>query len=225
MQELCDRNLDQVAFAATHNSYAGANYPGFLFPEQDNTIPQQLEAGIRGLWIDTYYGIPGRRVYTDTSKVDPALIEQLNKELGPKFAAAGTGRAPRSPSRLPTRRPRSTSATGSASSAPLMPKRRSSEIAEFMDKNPNEVLIIDLEDYTTPEDTQALIEKTGLVDYVYKGPQGPPWPTLQQMIDSGGRILLVSEHMSGGASWYRPLNDTIQETEFEFKPPDAKSPS
>ena len=88
-----------------------------------------------------------------------------------------------------------------------------------MKNNPDEVLIIDLEDYTTPKDTQALIEKTGLSDYIYKGPQGPPWPTLQQMIDSGGRILLVSEHMTGGASWYRPLNSTIQETPFDFKTP------
>ncbi len=224
MESLCDRSLDEVSFAATHNSYAGANYPGFLFPEQDNTIPQQLDAGVRGLWIDTYYGVPGRRVYTDTSKVDPALIAQVNEELGPKFAAAGAN------IRSTIAKPPADAKTeiylchGFCELGAVSAEQTFREIAEFLEDNPNEVLIIDLEDYTTPADTQALIEKTGLVDYVYKGKQGPPWPTLEEMIESGGRVLLVSEHMSGGESWYRPLNSTIQETPFEFPPADAASP-
>jgi hypothetical protein len=92
-----------------------------------------------------------------------------------------------------------------------------------MAENPREVLVIDIEDYTTPEETQALIEETGLANYVYKGPQGPPWPTLQEMIDSGGRILLVAEHMTGGADWYRRFATTMQETPFQFKQPSDMS--
>lgn len=224
IEELCDRRLDEVAFAATHNSYAGANYPGFLFPEQDNTIPQQMDAGIRGLWIDTYYGVPGRRVYTETSKVDPALIAQVTAELGPKFAAAAAS------VRSKIAKPPAGAKTeiylchGFCELGAVSAEQTFREIAEFLEDHPNEVMIIDLEDYTTPEDTQALIEKTGLVDYIYKGEQGPPWPTLREMIESGGRVLLVSEHMSGGESWYRPLDSTIQETLFEYKPADMASP-
>ncbi len=216
-EELCERNLDQVAFGATHNSYAGANYPGFVFPEQDDTIPEQLDAGIRGLWIDTYYGIPGKRVFTQTDRIDPALSAMIKDELGPKFTAAGER------IRAQIAKPPADAQSeiflchafcelGAVSAGETF-----KQIAEFLEKNPREVLIIDLEDYTTPEDTQKLIESTGLVDYIYKGPQGPPWPTLQEMIDSGGRVLLVAEHETGGASWYRPLNPTIQETEFKFK--------
>jgi hypothetical protein len=218
-KELCGRSLDEVAFAATHNSYAGANYPGFLFPEQENKIPQQLKAGIRGLWIDTYYGVPGRRVYTDTSKVDPALIAQLDKELGSKFSAAGDrirSQVARPPAGAKTR---IYLCHGFCELGAVDAEETFHEIARFMKENPREVLIIDLEDYTTPQDTQRLIKETGLADYVYKGPQGPPWPTLEEMIDSGGRILLVAEHMTGGASWYRRLNPTIQETPFDFKKP------
>lgn len=214
---LCDRPLDQVAFAATHNSYAGANYPGFLFPEQDNTIPEQLDAGVRGLWIDSYYGIPGRRVYTDTSKLDPALIAQINESLGPKFTAAGQRLRSQAAKPPAGAKPSIYLCHGFCELGAVSAEETFKAIASFMKENPNEVLIIDIEDYTTPEDTQALIESTGLSGYVYKGAQGPPWPTLRQMIDSGGRILLVSEHMSGGASWYRPLNSTIQETPFDFK--------
>lgn len=219
MERLCDRPLDRVSFAATHNSYAGATYPGFLFPEQDDSIPEQLEAGIRGLWIDTYYGIPGQRVYTDTSKVDPALIAQVTRELGPQFAAAGN-RIRSQIARPPAdAKPEIYLCHGFCELGAVSAEQTFEEVAEFMEENPNEVLIIDLEDYTTPSDTQALIESTGLVDYVYEGPQGPPWPTLQEMIDSGGRILLVAEHKVGGASWYRPLGKTIQETPFAFKRP------
>ncbi len=219
MKALCGRDLDRVAFPATHNSYAGANYPGFLFPEQDNTIPQQLQAGIRGLWIDTYYGVPGRRVYTDTSKLDPALIAQINQELGPKFAAAGArirSQIAKPPAGAETR---IYLCHGFCELGAVDAEKTFREIAQFLDQNPREVLVIDLEDYTSPEDTQEVIEEAGLAEHVYKGPQGPPWPTLEEMIDSGGRVLLVAEHMTGGADWYRPLNSTIQETPFEFKTP------
>jgi hypothetical protein len=216
---LCDRSLDEVAFVATHNSYAGANYPAFLFPEQDNKIPQQLEAGVRGLWIDTYYGIPGRRVYTDTSKLDPALIAQIRQTLGHKFYEAGNRLRAQIAKPPADTKPRIYLCHGFCELGAVDAKKTFEEIAQFMAENPREVLIIDIEDYTTPEDTQALIEKTGLADYVYKGPQGPPWPTLQEMIDSGGRILLVAEHMTGGADWYRRFATTMQETPFQFKKP------
>jgi hypothetical protein len=86
---LCERRLNQVAFLGTHNSYAGAGYPGFLFPEQEGTISKQLADGVRGLWIDTYYGVPGQRVFTRTDKIDPALNAQLKATLGPQFVQAG----------------------------------------------------------------------------------------------------------------------------------------
>jgi hypothetical protein len=216
---LCGKSLDKVAFAATHNSYAGANYKGFLFPEQDNKIPQQLEAGVRGLWIDTYYGIPGQRVYTDTSKLDPALIAQIRQTLGNKFYEAGNRIRAQIAKPPAGAKPRIYLCHGFCELGAVDAKKTFEEIAQFMAENPREVLIIDIEDYTTPEDTQALIEKTGLADYIYKGPQGPPWPTLQEIIDSGGRILLVAEHMEGGADWYRRFATTMQETPFAFKQP------
>ena len=217
--KLCDKRLNEVAFAATHNSYAGADYPGFLFPEQDNGIPQQLEAGVRGLWIDTYYGIPGRRVYTDTSKLNPALIAQIKQSLGKQFSEAGNRIRAQIAKPPADAQPKIYLCHGFCELGAVDAERSFEEIADFMARNPREVLVIDIEDYTTPADTQALIEKTGLADYMYDGPQGPPWPTLQEMIDSGGRILLVVEHMRGGPEWYRPLEPTIQETPFQFKTP------
>ena len=218
---LCDRPLDRTAFLATHNSYAGADYPDFLFPEQEGTIPIQLDAGVRGLWIDTYYGVPGRRVYTRTDRIDPALNAQLRDELGPAFVEAAMrvrARIAEPPADAPQR---IYLCHGFCELGAVDAGGAFSAIAEFLRQNPGEVLIIDLEDYTTPADTVALLRKTGLADYVYKGPDGPPWPTLRQMIDSGGRVLLVVEHRTAGApSWYRPAyEDVFQETPYQFKTP------
>lgn len=50
---LCDRRLDQVAFAATHNAMSNAE-DGWLAPNQGWSVPHQLEAGVRGLNLDVY---------------------------------------------------------------------------------------------------------------------------------------------------------------------------
>jgi hypothetical protein len=218
---LCDRTLDKVAFLGTHNSYAGADYPDFLFPEQEGTIPSQLEAGVRGLWIDTYYGSPGRRVYTRTDRIDPALNAQLREQLGPKFeqaAARVRARVAQPPADAPQR---IYLCHGYCELGAVDAEEAITAIRDFLRQNPGEVLIIDLEDYTTPADTVALLRKTGLAAYVYKGPSGPPWPTLGEMVDSGGRVLVVVEHRTAGAPrWYRPAYRRVfQETPFKFKTP------
>ena len=217
---LCAKRLDRVAFFATHNSYAGAGYRGFLFPEQEGTIDKQLEGGVRGLWIDTYYGVPGQRVYTQTDRIDPALNAQLKEELGPRFEAAAArlrGRIARPPAGAPSR---IYLCHGYCELGAVDAEGAFRGIARFLAANPGEVLIIDLEDYTVPAETARLIETTGLGRHVYKGPAGPPWPTLREMIDSGGRVLIMAEHRTAGApSWYRRAYALFQETPFRFKTP------
>jgi hypothetical protein len=217
--ELCDRRLNEVVIAATHNSYAGADYPGFLFPGQEGTISTQLEAGVRGLWIDTYYGLPGRRVYTVTDRIDPALNAELQRELGPRFvAAAGAIRS--EIARPEDEEPRIYLCHGYCELGAVDAEEAFGRIAAYLRQHPHEVLIIDVEDYTTPADTVELIERTGLADYVYDGPPGPPWPTLRQMISSGGRVLIGAEHRTRGApSWYRRIYSLFQETPYQFKTP------
>ena len=52
--ELCDRPLDRVALAATHNSMS-VPLPGWYSAMQERPIADQLADGIRGLLIDTHY--------------------------------------------------------------------------------------------------------------------------------------------------------------------------
>ena len=50
---LCDRRLNQVTFAATHNSMSSAQEE-WIPPNHLYAIPKQLQDGIRGLNLDTY---------------------------------------------------------------------------------------------------------------------------------------------------------------------------
>ncbi|MBJ95915.1 MAG: hypothetical protein CMP23_15745 [Rickettsiales bacterium] len=52
--ELCARRFDQVALPATHNSMSNRE-DGWWVPNQNLPIVRQLEDGIRGLMLDTYY--------------------------------------------------------------------------------------------------------------------------------------------------------------------------
>ena len=53
--ELCERRLDEVALATTHNSMNAAA-DGFLYPSQHSGIATQLEDGVRGFLVDAYVG-------------------------------------------------------------------------------------------------------------------------------------------------------------------------
>ena len=57
--ELCDRPLNEVAFAATHNSMSAAS-EGWFFATHRDGIAEQLDHGIRGLLIDVWFGSPAR---------------------------------------------------------------------------------------------------------------------------------------------------------------------
>lgn len=50
---LCDRPLDQVTFAGTHNSMSNAD-AGWLAPNQQHGLTRQLEDGVRALMLDTH---------------------------------------------------------------------------------------------------------------------------------------------------------------------------
>ena len=101
---LCDRPLDEVVLAATHNSMS-VPLPGWISAEQERPIGGQLEDGIHGLLLDTHYGdrlANGRiRTYfgsaedlrraTEQDGVSPASVEaalRLRARLG--FRGEGT---------------------------------------------------------------------------------------------------------------------------------------
>ena len=54
-----------------------------------------------------------------------------------------------------------------------------------------------------------------MIDYIYEGPSSEPFPTLQEIIDSGGRVVMMAENDAGGDEypWYHPAYESlVQET-------------
>ena len=213
---LCARPLNDVAFAATHNSMASVTIPTWTFGQQDGTISDQLRYGIRGLLIDTYYGESiGGRVRTDLASVpkrdlavgqigEPAVAaaERLRSRIGPR----GTGKRG-------IYLCHAFCEVGAVSFASALGDIRSSLVS-----NPGEVLIVVIQDEgVTPADIARAFEDAGLLDLVYRGPLGP-FPTLREMIDANQRLVVMAENDAGTVPWYHLAYDhALQETPFRFR--------
>jgi hypothetical protein len=217
--KLCEQPLAEVVLPAAHNAMSGADVPDYLFANQDHAIAQQLDDGVRGLLIDTHYGIPadGGAVKTDLGKFTSAERHEYVKELGQQaFDAA-----------LAIRDRLVTGGDGEhqiylchrfceLGAVPL--DKTLGQIRDLVVSHPNQVLVIVNEDYVSPEDFVAAVKKSGLAEYVYKGPIGLASPTLGEMISSGHRVVLMAEQEAGVAPWYRDgYGDALQETPYSFK--------
>ena len=87
---LCDRSLDNISIAATHDSMSSAE-DGFVLANHSRGIIPQLEAGYRGLLIDLYYGIQSEHspvVVTGIAPLTSEEREELSAELGHAALAA-----------------------------------------------------------------------------------------------------------------------------------------
>ena len=56
--DLCDRRIDEVAFAGTHNSMAASSEEGWVFGRQTGGLLAQLSFGVRAFLLDLHYGAP-----------------------------------------------------------------------------------------------------------------------------------------------------------------------
>jgi hypothetical protein len=215
--ELCDRPYNDVAFVATHNAMSAADQPGWFIPEQPTGLIGQLDAGVRVLLIDTWYGQtttnPGL-VATALSSHGAALAEA--EQL---FGAAAVTSA------LRLREALSPAPTG-----PVMPylchglcelgatqlEPAMAEVRAWLDAHPREVVTLIIEDHVSPADIATVFTQAGLLSDVYTPEPGKAWPTLGQMIDSGHRLVVMMEQHGGGAAnpWLMQGFGVIQDTPF-----------
>ena len=212
--ELCDRSLDQVVFPASHNSMSSREISDWMFPQQERTIPHQLQDGVRALLIDVHYGFPGgARIKTGMS--GEPMAAKVEEAVGKE----GYQAALRIRNRLvgvdeTKRRLYLCHAVCELGAYEFEPALR--EVRDFLVQHPDEVLLIVLEDYVSPQDIAAAINGSGLGRMVYRGPAAPPWPTLRQLIESGQRVLVFLESGRAGVEWLRPAFQTFQETPYSF---------
>lgn len=208
---LCDRPLDQVTFAGTHNSMAAASQRGWYFPAQRHGIADQLRDGIHALLIDTYYAIPSPQGVLTV--IDPDVRRpQLVAEHGEEVVAAAERIA----------------ANLAADAEPELYLCHSFcelgatplgavlvDIRDYLDANPGDFLVIIMQDAISPGDTVAAFEAADLAERAYAHPPGEPWPTLGELLHEGKQLLVMAEDNAGAADWYQLAYDgLLQETEF-----------
>jgi hypothetical protein len=209
---LCDVGVGDVAFPTTHNSMA-SGVDGFRPPNQGTTIAQQLRDGIRGFQIDAYEGFPrGDRVVTDVSGAfrDRAtdlprrlvrVAEQIHRRLG--APSPGT--------------PSTVHLCHTFCELGAIPMREAADqMRDFLDDHPDEVLVIVIEDYVTPERIGAVFDDAGLGGELLAVTPGAPLPTLGEMIDNGTRLLVTLENGDGGPMLPNAFGTLVEETPFTF---------
>jgi hypothetical protein len=221
---LCDRSYDEVATPATHNSMSAASNPGWLFAQQEKGIADQLHDGIRGLLIDAHYGVETQdgTIKTDLSDLDRGERATYEEELGEDALNAALRIRDRIVASPEVGDPGVYLCHRFCELGAIPIDQAFGNLRDFLAANPDEVVTVVIEDYVPPADIAASAERTGLIDYIYEGPVGEPWPTLQEMIDSGGRALMMAENEAGGSEypWYHPAYDElVQETPYSFKKP------
>jgi hypothetical protein len=220
---LCDRRVDEVVFAATHNSMSNVEMQGWMFPQQNGSIRHQLQAGIRGLLLDVHNGVPVEGIV----RTDLEAEEQSAMKIAKAVGDSATAVAIRIRNRLtgePSGPPALYLCHGfcEIGSHPLEPELE--EVRNFLRGNPEEVLVMVIEDYAPPEAIAADFEKTGLAEYAYRGPMTQPLPTLRTLIDAGTPLIVFLESGRPGVPWLYPAFDgAIMETPYTFHAPDQFS--
>jgi hypothetical protein len=219
---LCDLPLDKVVFAGAHNAMSAADYPNWMFPNQEVGMAGQLRQGIRALLFDVHNGIPVAGRVKTVLEDEPGSRVKFEKALGPEAVAA----AMRIRDRLvgPPEGPKGPYLCHGfceLGAQPLVDALR--EIRDFLVEHPGEVVLLVVEDYVPPNDVAAAFAKSGLLELVYKGKAGPPWPTLRQLIQANERVLVTAENETGDVAWYHKAYDLTQETPYHFETPDEFS--
>ena len=205
--ELCPRRLDQVAMAATHNSMSAAE-DNFLLANHTRGIQAQLDAGYRGLLIDTWYGqgsdsgpVLTRDPSGDEMDEDAlAAAERIRSRIAGDVAEEGIYLC-----------------HGFCELGALDAVAELAAIRTWLDEHPREVLVIFVQDATAPEDTAAVFEESGLAELAVTVEVGATLPTLDEMITDGRRVFVMVEEDGGDIAWLHDGFTFTQETPFSFR--------
>jgi hypothetical protein len=217
--ELCARPFNRVVFPGAHNAMGAATDAHWLFPNQDLDIRRALDHGIRAFLLDPYRGnVMGDRVRTDFDAV-PHANRKIEEVIGQEAWNAGM--------RI---RERLTGEPGPSGvylchgfcEMGAIPFEDALRIfVEFLVTHPEEVVILSFEDYVPPADIATAFEASGLIDFVYRGPLGPTWPTLGEMVASGGRVVVLGDTDVGDIPWYHhSMSGLVAETWYTFRTPE-----
>jgi|GEM_PF-743394 len=198
LSELCDVALDEVAFAGTHNSMSSSDL-GWEFANHGAAIPAQLDGGIRALLIDVLLWEDGESL--DELALDPEAV-----------AIASSALAGADPPENGLWMCHQLCGLGATPFVDFL-----ADLRAFLETNPDEVVIVVVQDVAPADDITQAIEESGLVEFALSHETGTPWPTLGEMITNGTRVVFLAENEADGAGWYqRAFDGNVSETDFSY---------
>jgi hypothetical protein len=220
---LCDVPLNLAMYAGAHNAMSSALYPGWLFAEQTSTLTGQLDAGIRALLIDSHYGIPStaRLPGSETTVVITDRAAELATPPGDTYDPAIAARAQQVAANAPPRAGAERAVylchnfceMGAVSFTDQMVAVR-----RWLERNPEEVVFLVIEDHTTPADTAAALTAAGLSDRAWTLDASQPIPKLGDLVDAGRNVVIFAENGGPGSpDWYQPAYAWFQETPYTWR--------
>ena len=224
-ESLCGRRLDEVVLAATHNSFAASEQPGWYFASQRYGIPRQLQDGIRAFLIDVHTGVadPSSGIVRTDLAAEGSDRNKVARTLPPTaLALAERLGGPVGASNLKgTRGAYLCHTLCELGAEPLVPELRT--IGNFLREHPGEVIVLIVEDYVPPATIERSFDQAGLLPYVATLERGAPMPTLGELASSGHRLVVFAEEQGGAPPWYMPAFSFVQDTPLGAIRPDQLS--
>jgi hypothetical protein len=220
--DLCDVPLNAAMFAGSHNAMSSALYPGWLFAEQTSTLRGQLDAGVRALLIDTHYGIPStaRLPGSETTVVLSDRAAELatppGDDVDPAIAQRAQQIAANAPPAADAQRDiylcHNFCEMGAVSFVDQM-----TVVRQWLETNPDQVVMMVIEDHTTPADTAAALEAAGLDQRAWTLEPDRPIPTFGELVTSGRNLVVFAENGGPAApAWYQKAYTWFQETPYAW---------
>jgi len=237
---LSTKRYNEVAYATTHN---GQSYKKSIIHNQDKTITEQLNAGIRAIKIPLWYGadeqkktcicachgiskslllnIPEQKIIEQVPLIFREYVQHLINDVRPALQVIQDAL------RI------TYGATDDMCGILNFPhgildpacqpfKNICNEVALFLRNHRQEIVTLILEDFTENIDLIASdISSSELSKYIHTQDIQKPWPTLGELVDSDKRlvILLSSKNYDRIKQypWLSPLWDFAWDTQFSFK--------
>jgi hypothetical protein len=220
--EVCFQPLNQVVFAASHNSMSSSAY-NFFGAEHTVSIPEQLNLGARALLIDAYYGYKDNGIVR-TNLAGGANRADIQREFGTDAVkeldrlGALTGTADTSGKKNDVYLCHDYCELGAVKASTVF-----SQIDDFLNRNVTDLIILDVEDYVQPADLEKALKAGHLWNRVYTPDLTKPLPTMLDLVNPIGgtierqrRVIVTSENYAHRAPWLLGSYDLMQETPYTF---------
>ncbi|HTE73778.1 MAG TPA: hypothetical protein VK640_11345 [Actinomycetes bacterium] len=219
--DLCDRRLDQVALAGSHNAMATTAAPGWFLAEQRLSVVGQLASGVHALMLDVYPGWrSGGVVRTDIRRKETlaAAEDELTAESRAALArlSVTAGAVPDEGDDV-----RAYLCHGYCELGATDLIESLQGIDDYLAQNPEQVVVLILQDYLTAAETEKVFEQAGVLDRVWPLSVDEPLPLLRDLVESGRTLVVTSENHGGELPWMPDFYAIAEETPYDWPSAEA----